>query len=67
MSYLEITARLKLRVAGSRSPEDDLRLCTGFREEMVALLDRLQKGTGIGAIPDFDIHQAPFVKIDIVE
>jgi hypothetical protein len=52
---------------GKRSPEDDLRLQTGFREEVVALLDRLQKSTSIGAIPDFDIHQVPFVKVDIVK
>ena len=64
---IEITARLKLMPVGKRSPEDDLRLCNDFREEVVALLDRLQRSTSIGAIPDFDIHQVPFVKVDIVE
>ncbi len=64
---IEITARLKLMPVGKRSPEDDLRLCSNFREEVVALLDRLQKSTSIGAISDFDVHQVPFVKVDIVE
>ena len=64
---IEITARLKLMPVGKRSPEDDLRLCSNFREEVVALLDRLQKSTSIGAISDFDVHQIPFVKVDIVE
>ncbi|RPJ04455.1 MAG: PAS domain-containing hybrid sensor histidine kinase/response regulator [Deltaproteobacteria bacterium] len=64
---LEITARLKLIPLGKRSPEDNLRLCNDFREEVVALLDRLQMSTSIGAISDFDVHQVPFVKVDIVE
>lgn len=64
---LEITARLKLMPLSKRSPEDNLRLCNAFREELVALLDRLQMSTSIGAVSDFDVHQVPFVKVDIVE
>lgn len=64
---IEITARLKLMPVGNRSPEDDLLLSSKFREEVVALLDRLQNSTSIGAISDFDVHQVPFVKVDIVK
>lgn len=67
MSYMEITARLKLKSVGKRNPENDLRLCNDFREEIVALLDRLHKSSRIGELTDFDIYQCPFVKVDIVD
>jgi hypothetical protein len=67
MSYIEITARLKLRELGKRSPEDDFRLSNALREEIEALLDRLHKSGGIGESPHFDIDPSPFVKVSIVK
>jgi len=67
MSYVEINARLKLRYVRDRNSDYDLSLCAGLKEEVEALLDRLCKKSNIGATSDFDVDQAPLVKVEVVE
>lgn len=69
MSYVEITAKIKLRAGSEITPSTDSYLCLQIKEEVMAFLDRLsqQNNINIGVPSEFDLNAPLLINVVVVD